>query len=237
MEAQGALAFEALLKLHDRLPFDLRDTLELWLLDPVGLPLVLLASVSSESEIEQHPSLLWRAGHIAQEQFVSPMVAQPLCAAECLTDYINAQAGTPPVAQWFERQPDGGGIGLTGHNMPVALQGRDLSHEAFPQLLISQGLGNDDQRQLVDDYMAWQAPCLLQLPLHQELRREMEILARRQPFAVLKHSRLYPQLADASQINAARVEATLRRRTPHVGQDNSLSPYYIELNPGSGEYN
>jgi hypothetical protein len=237
METQGALAYEALLKLHDRLPFVLRDYLELWLLDPVGLPLVLLDSVSSESEMDPHPLLQWGAGHIAGEQFASATVAYPKIAADTLTRYIEEQAGTPPVAQWFERQPDGSGIGLTGHHMPVALQGRDLSHEAFPQSLISPGLGNDDQRQLVDDYIAWQAPCLLLLPLQMETRRDFEIQARQQPFEVLKHCRLYPQLADEAQINAARVEAALRRQGAHARQDNNLSPYYIELNPGSGEYN
>ena len=237
MEAQGAIAYEALLKLHDRLPFPLRDYLELWLLDPVGLPLVLLTSVPSESEMEPHPLLEWHAGHVAQQQFVSASVALPRNAAEDLTRYIKEQGGTPAVAQWFERQPDGSGIGLTGHNMPVALQGRDLSHEAFPQSLISRGLGNDQQRQLVDDYLIWLAPCLLLLPLQKETRRELESLARQQPFEVLKYSHLYPAMADEAQVNAARVEATLRHQAPHREQDNTMSPYYIELNPVSDEYN
>jgi hypothetical protein len=54
---------------------------------------------------------------------------------------------------------------------------------------------------------------------------------------VLRHYRLYPEVTDEAQINATRVEATLRRQAPHPDQDNSLSPYYIELNPVSGEYN
>lgn len=237
MEAQGALAYEALLRLHDRLPFPLHDHLELWLLDPVGLPLVLLDSAASENEMDLHPPLHWHAGHAAGEHFLSAAASGRNNAAESLTAYINQQAGNPPVAQWFERQPDGGGIGLTGHNMPVALQGRDLSHEAFPQSLISPGLGEEWQRRLVEDYRSWQAPWLLLLPLQRELRGELEILARRQPFAVLKHCHLYPEYTDASQINAARVEAALRRQAPAAREDGSLSPYYIELNPASGEYN
>lgn len=237
MEAQGALAFEALLKLHERLPFPLRDYLELWLLDPVGLPLVLLTSVPNESEMEQNPTLHWRAGHVAQEHFASSVESGPHSAADMLTCYIAEQAGTPPVAQWFERQPDGSGIGLTGHNLPVSYQGRDLVPEAFPPALISPGLGDDSQRRLVEDYMAWQAPCLLMLPLERATRGGLEILARQQPFEVLKYNRLYPEVMNEAQINAARVEAALRRQTPHSVQDNSLSPHYIELNPVGGEYN
>jgi hypothetical protein len=236
MEAQGTRVFEALLTLHDRLPFVLRDCFELWLLDPAGLPLVLVNSVLREAEMDPHPRLQWRAGHIAGEQFTSATVAAPN-AAEILTRYIEAQAGTSPVAQWFERQRDGSGIGLTGHHLPVALQGRDLSAEAFPESLISPGLGSNDQRQLVSDYIAWQAPCLLLLPLRQETRRFLEIRAREQPFEVSRHCHLYPQFADEAQINAARVEAALRRQSHHAQPDSSLSPYYIELNPGSGEYN
>lgn len=237
MEAQGALAFEALLKLHERLPFPLRDHLELWLLDPVGLPLVLLTSVPNESEMEQNPMLHWRAGHVAQEHFTSSVESEPHCAADMLTCYIAEQAGTPPVVQWFERQPDGSGIGLTGHNLPVSYQGRDLAREAFPPTLISAGLGDHSQRHLVEDYMVWQAPCLLMLPLERATRGDLEILARQQPFAVLKYNRLYPEVINEAQINAARVEAALRRQTPHSVADNSLPPYYIELNPVSGEYN
>ncbi len=237
MEAQGATAFEALLKLHQHLPFPLRDHLELWLLDPVGLPLVLLTSVLNEPDMEQNPQLNWRAGHVAQERFASAVESRPHAAADRLTRYIAEQAGTPPVAQWFERQPDGSGIGLTGHNLPVSHQGRDLALEAFPAALISPGLGDDSQRRLVEDYLAWQAPCLLMLPLERATRKELELLARNQAFEVLKHHRLYPEVADEAQINAARVEATLRRQAPHSVQDNSLSPHYIELNPVSGEYN
>jgi hypothetical protein len=54
---------------------------------------------------------------------------------------------------------------------------------------------------------------------------------------VLKYNRLYPEVMNEAQINAARVEAALRRQTSHNVQDKSLSPYYIELNPVGGEYN
>lgn len=236
MEAQGAIAYEALLKLHDRLPFPLCDHLELWLLDPVGLPLVLLSSVMSDNEMELHPLLEWHAGHVAQQEFVSDAVETSCNAARELTRYVKEQGGTPTVAQWFERQTDGGGIGLTGHHMPVALQGRELGHEAFPELLLSCGLGDEQRRQLVDDYLTWLAPCLLLLPLQEEIRRELETLARQQPFEVLKYSRLYPEVADETQINAARVEAALCQRNPSREQDTTMAPHYIELNQVSGDY-
>jgi hypothetical protein len=54
---------------------------------------------------------------------------------------------------------------------------------------------------------------------------------------VLRHCHLYPEIADETQINAARVEAALRCQASHSVQDNCMSPYYIELNPASGEYN
>ena len=54
---------------------------------------------------------------------------------------------------------------------------------------------------------------------------------------MLKYSRLYPEVTDEAQINAARVEAILRRQATIEVHEDSLSPQYLELNPASGEYN
>ena len=94
-------------------------------------------------------------------------------------------------------------------------------------------------RQLVADYLDWQAPWLLLLDtLPDEMRREMEMLARRRAAEMVKQHRLYPETVDPAQLKAALVEMVLREKQPEMKAklNPSLSPYYIELNPAGGEY-
>jgi hypothetical protein len=93
---------------------------------------------------------------------------------------------------------------------------------------------------LISDYLGWLAPWLLMLDtLATDTRRVMETLARLRAAEVVKHYRLYPELVDPAQLKAAQVEMALRsRRSEHEeASHTSMSPFYIELNPASGEYN
>lgn len=100
------------------------------------------------------------------------------------------------------------------------------------------GFGHDElHQQLVDDYRNWLAPWLLQWPpLDTALRQRFERHARRQAFVVEQQFRLYPRILDEDSITAARVEAVLRRsQIPTANPDDTLSTFYIELNPCGNE--
>ena len=65
-----------------------------------------------------------------------------------------------------------------------------------------------------------------------ETRREYEQYARAQPLKIEQHYQLYPEIADRETIDAARVEARLRKSMPEKPlKDDSLPSFYIELSP------
>ncbi|MCK7496204.1 MAG: hypothetical protein MZW92_38685 [Comamonadaceae bacterium] len=98
LEPLGAIVHEQLRHVHDRVPFPFRDRAELWLLDSVGRPLVLLASAIDESGLDAETGIEWHAGYAAAERFASPAAERLACgnAADYLTRYVNACAGRTP---------------------------------------------------------------------------------------------------------------------------------------------
>lgn len=243
MEAMGAIVYEHLLRVHDRLPFPLRDRYEFWLLDTAGQPLALLDSACEEGDLAQECGTLWRAGIAAGESFASEAMRtiQPegdSAAADYLNSYINRSAGERHSAQWFLREPDGSGMGLHGAELDASLVGRRLDAVDFPEFFIARTGHDAGHTRLIADYLAWQAPWLLLLTnLDPAQRRRLEQQARAQPFVVEQQHRLYPQLADAAVIQAARVEAMLRRSQARQDEAaGTMSTFYIELNPAGGNY-
>lgn len=233
MEEMGAIVYQHLTQIHDKVPFPFRDHYELWLLDTEGLPLALLSSAISEKEIDLELAPQWRAGYVAGDHFKSAVVRDGEPAADYLTRHINACAGREPCAQWFRRTADGSGIGLDGIELPLAFENRTLPADAFPLLLLATTANDDRHRQLIADFHAWQAPWLLSLPyLNQEMRRALEQQARKQAHVVQKLHRLYPALGDAGTIKAALVEAVMLNAHDSATQsrDNTMSTFYIELN-------
>ncbi len=159
-------------------------------------------------------------------------------AGDYLTRYINARAGERPAAQWFRRTPQRHGVGLKGINLAAALEARTLDAAAFPRLFLSDTGQDAAHRQLIADFHAWQAPWLLVLPdLAPAERRAFEQAARAQPFVVETQYRLYPEIVDDGAIQAALVEAMLRRSQPQPAQskEDSVSTFYIELSPDPTE--
>lgn len=61
------------------------------------------------------------------------------------------------------------------------------------------------------DYLHWQAPLLLMLPLPAERRRDLEHHAQQRPLAVQQYHRLYPEICDQAMLNKILVEAVLRK--------------------------
>lgn len=230
MERMGATVYEALRRLHDQPVFPFRDRHEFWLLDETGLPLALLASAVSAEEMEMDLPLRWWPGYAAESGFRSAGWTSP---SACLSAYINGRAGPNPVAAWLLRGPDGCGRAVAGIHPPDAWRARAWRAADFPGLFLGEA-GHDARHQcLIDDFHAWLAPCLLLLPdIAVERRHWLEAQARLQAEAVDRLFRLYPETVDERLIQAARVEAMLRRSQPMShAQEEALSTFYIELNP------
>lgn len=243
MEEMGARVYEHLVRMHERVPFPYADNLELWLLDESAQPLALLASARNEREMTMEQSgKRWDAGFTARERFSSPALGEQHTgsAADYLTAYVNRRAGNTPVVQWFRRGSDGSGRGLYNSAAAASLANRQLAAEAFPPFILSESGHDELHRHLIQDYHAWLAPWLLLLPDLETVRRgELERQARTQALEVARQYRLYPRVVDQGEINAALVEAVLlssQARGRHVQEDAGLSTFYIELNPGGGEY-
>jgi hypothetical protein len=244
LEDMGAIVYEHLLEVYDRIPFPLEDRFELWLLDREARPLALLDSAVRREDIELDQSAEWRAGQACRQSFTST-VADRLAldpggegaVAAYLSRHINAGAGASPAAQWFERLPDGSGAGLAGIGLEAGLVGRQLCGAEFPPLLLATPPQDTVHRQLYSDFQRWQAPWLLALPvLDRQTRKRLEGDACARPLLVAQQYRLYPEIIDKTAIRAARVEAMLRRSMPENRDgDNVLPTYYIELHPSPTE--
>lgn len=245
MEEMGAMVYEHLTRVYNRVPFPFRDHYELWLLDTNSQPLALIESAISEKAMTIDPDIEWRAGFTAKERFASIAIeslgqelTQSLSAAEYLTRYINDRAGPELSAQWFKRNPDGSGTGLQGIGPNAGYQGQTLIAGAFPALLLSTKGHDEVHMKLIEDFHTWQAPWLLTLPnLGRELRRNLEHRAREQATMVHDQYRLYPETVDETAIKASIVESIMRRSQPSQenAKENTLPTYYIELNPSPSE--
>jgi hypothetical protein len=245
LEHQGAVALEQVQKLHTNVPFPLSDIYELWLLDQQGMPLALLDSVTRADEIDSERTIDWRAGNLCKKSFSSTILtelsADLSCkdnAADYLTNYINSQTTTPPTAQWFKRETGSYAIGLAGINLAADLCNRTLAEKDFPVYLLRHSSHELAHRQLISDFLNWQAPWLLLLPtLDPGARHHFEQCARKQALVVERQYKLYPEIIDKSAINAARVEARLRNSQvqPVEEEEMVLSTFYLELNPASTE--
>jgi hypothetical protein len=205
----------------DQVPFAPADRLELWLLDKHSLPLALLATTDEPGRIGDLRPQPWQAAPLREHGFRSAVLdREPARAAEAenprrhaaaVEALILETAGGNPVQQWFERFPDGGGRGLP-HRVPAALAGRELPAEQFPELPWRTDWTAERDAALMADYVAWSAPRLLTLHgLTDATRTGLEAAARRQAEAVDALYPLYPRILDRGLIDAARVEARLRR--------------------------
>jgi hypothetical protein len=239
LEHRGAIVYEYLLNHHREIPFPFIDVYELWLLDEQGLPLALLASATDRRHIDLDSRVQWRAGHECTRHFKSAAAAPLnrrddtlLSACERLDRHVNRRAGPEPAAQWFLRDTDGTGTGLAGINLPERLASRRLSGQRFPPFFVADCPHDDVEQQLIEDYLAWQAPCLLLLQsLDRHARERLERQAAGRALAVERHHRLYPAVVDPESIQAARVEALLRASDPSGDtEEETMATYYVELN-------
>jgi hypothetical protein len=245
MEAMGTRVYEHLLEVHQDVPFPFLDTAELWLLDDRAQPLALLDSALDPADIDTTQPPRWNPGLACRRSFASS-AAQSLLGDNALpgdiTDYLSAyinsmRTAATPAAQIFQRTGSGTGTGLHGIHIDTDLTGRTLGPQAFPAMLLDMQLHDGDHDRLVRDFIHWQAPWQLLLPsLDPEARRACEKHARVQPLKVEQNYRLYPEIIDREVIDAARVEARIRKTLPpDTRQDNIMSTFYLELGPEYGD--
>ncbi len=239
MEDMGAVVYQHLLQVHQRVPFPFDDFIELWLLDKNNQPLALLNTVADIQDIDNYQLLDWRAGQICRKSFSPQYLGRSGTggtgnAADILVEYINNCAHTPPSAQWFQRKQDGTAIGLHGHHLDESVTGRVIGADDFPEYFIKTRHKDEYYMRLVSEFIEWQSPWLLLLEtLDRKDRRHFEKCARKQALIVDQQYLLYPEIIDESFIRSARVEAKLRKtQMQKVNQDEVMSTFYIELNPG-----
>ncbi len=213
---------DALSEYASALPYPARDNIELWLLDKDSkLPLALLASRQGTDELPMPRRLKWVPTEHSELGFAADSLLDNTDSAEAhpthkhrdvLAECVKRAAGSPPQAQWFERSPEGGGLGLADNLNDAAIRERTLRRADFPQLLIREAWDDTQCRDLVADYIRWQAPLLLTLQgISRETRARLEQLARTSALKVEHFHRLYPEIVDQQQMNAMLVEARMRQ--------------------------
>ena len=212
----------------DEVPFSPADRFELWLLDTQALPLALLATTDHAERLPDLRPQPWQAAPLTDHGFHSTALEcepthpgeldNPRRHATTVEALIRQAAGHAPLQQWFERAPTGHGRGLP-HRVPAALVGRELPPECFPELPWRERWDSHRDDALIADYVEWSAPRLLTLHgLSDATRARLEAAARQQALAVDALFPLYPRILDHGFVDAARVEACLRRAAADPSQ-------------------
>jgi len=230
IQAIGEALLDAVQKNAEQCPFAFADKYELWLLDNNSEPLALLDSVCNKSEIHTPEILNWEAGIRCKQEFLqghSLADKQATNAGDLLNKIINQRAGKQPSAQWFYRDQLNDGKGLAGVNLDEKLIGRELSARIFPKMLVQQQWRDETNKNLIDAFIQWLSPYLLVLDFLRDKQREtLELTARQHALLVDKMYHLYPKIINQQAINAARVEAMMRKS---VKQKHHTSNYDMDM--------
>jgi hypothetical protein len=176
----------------DQLPFPFADRIEHWLLDGAGQPLALLAATVATRFTRDIRADHWQAAALTDST---------LAAAEL--EHLVRDSGVGRC--WYQRQADGSGKPLEDGlaSLPAA---------AFPPVPLRPDWPTAEQQALVDDYLDRLAPHLLCLDgLDRTLRGRLEQAACRQALLLDTLYPLYPTVLHTDLLDAARVEARLRR--------------------------
>jgi hypothetical protein len=180
------------------IPFEAADRYEYWLLDGEdGHPLALLRSCVDAEEMERPlPPLQWRAMSAAQLAVRDPIPPEQGIhlppVNDRLASRVEARAGRKPRAAWFERT--------------------EPATDGFPPYLLREDWQDEEGQRLCELYLRRLAPRLLMMSgLTQSNRRWLEQSAREYALDVERFYPLYPEVVDQGLLNAARVEARLRR--------------------------
>ncbi|HET9663734.1 MAG TPA: hypothetical protein VFP00_05860 [Burkholderiales bacterium] len=196
------------------LPFPQADRIELWLLEKAkGQPLALLQTRTAAAASETPSDPVWRPLAADDTDFRAECLrpsAPPVPHRDVLARRINDAASPRPVAQWFARNGDGSGVGLTGMCVPQHWTGRTLEKNAFPEMLVSERWDDATTHELAREYHDWNAAALLtHLDLSPATRRRLEAAACRRPDKLLELFRLIPEFIDRTRLEIALVQARL----------------------------
>lgn len=224
---QHAAAIIAALERHPPLPFIAQDILELWLLDKArGLPLALLKTQRAHTVPEKTVDPTWYPFVLTDTCFTASCLAEadakrdprawPVKHRDVLARQINDAARPLPAAQWFRRNPDGGGEGLdAGLRLNPAWIRRQLRAAAFPELPVLERWSQPQQRELVRQYHDWIASLLLTQPgLSAVTRMRLEEAALQHPAQLLEVYRVLPEIANPARLHAALIAARLTGSAP-----------------------
>ena len=96
LEHMGAIVYEHLLEVHDRIPFPLEDRFELWLMDREARSLALLDTAVRREDIELDQCAEWRAGPACRQTFTST-VADRLALEPEDEGALAGASGTGPA--------------------------------------------------------------------------------------------------------------------------------------------
>jgi hypothetical protein len=202
------------------LPFNLADTMELWLLDKeTSLPLALLNANQPSAHRHALPELEWMAFALPYRGFHSPALAEHVTGnpnepghRDYVDRLVNHRARPYSSAQWFQRHPDGSGEALEGYRLEPGWHGRKLLRHDFPTLLVSETWNNRLEQSVIWDYHSWLSPFLLCWPnLDDEIRARLELAACGRAEWLAQIYRLLPQVLDQSVVRAALVAARLEQ--------------------------
>jgi len=185
----------------DTIPFPLNDRYECWLLTDNGKLLALLDTVDNENKKQSFDKTTWHPGTKAFEEFHSDHGD-----ATRLKQLINERAGDDSRTLWVKRKKTD--FGYSGD----AIKDNDeiIPSADIPQRLLLESWDNAEDAQLVADYLAWQAPWLLQLNNYDDdIRQMIETQAWQRPVLCAKQYHLFAKVLDEKQLKVIRVQARL----------------------------
>lgn len=196
---------ESLIQLADFIskadfPFPTTDVYEYWLLDYENeTPLAMIFSCSEEEQMSTFPKKMeWTA---------LPAAAMPI---ELTADEKDQNA--LPVNRRVEQMV----AERAGHQKSKArwFKRHFNEQEKFPPLLLSEDWKDETEAELCQRYLLRQSSRLLMLHgIPDEERKRLEVAARPHVFEVERFYPFYPRVIDEKVMNAALVEARLRRNT------------------------
>jgi hypothetical protein len=209
----------------DTASFPLRDTLECWLLDQQQQPLALLRACQPGEPRPHLHNPRWIPCAPDDHTFVSPHVRLPDRAhdqstpvvyhRDLVAQIVHQAADQPSQYQWFQRQPDGSGLGEDDTTMKTEIHADHLPTEAFPHFLLRQTWPDQQSQQLMNDFFQWQSPWLLTLPdLTSTERQQLERQACGYPRRLAALYHLYPDIIDKTRLNKTLIQAQLQKAAP-----------------------
>ena len=186
---------------HQRLPFKLEDSRELWLFDSENKsPLALLASLRPGASLPRSESRNWACcigenGSPSQRRFPH---------ARDLETQVRQRAGFDVNKYWIKRLADGDGV--------VETTGDAISADQFPVLLLEENWVNNDEQRRACEYIKWISPSLLTLQhLDQGTRIRIENNLNVQAISIEHHWHLYPEIINRKLLKAARVQSRIEQ--------------------------